>query len=181
MMNRTVLASTLSIASSAFAEESSVVKQNLKNMVASVMSAGKDVLSSVNGIMDDECKTNSRADSDRIVIDGMTLIAYTSPSVLSVEKTGDMQYKVTLALRNNSDTVVRLTHLNELSNLQLLDKYGFIGTLEAPLTLQQSDITIPAKAAVKARYTFDNLDETPAILRLYGEEIIVPTVKPSIK
>ncbi|AHG22340.1 hypothetical protein Z042_24095 [Chania multitudinisentens RB-25] len=176
-MKKIVFIFTLIAAFPALAEETGVVKDGIKSVVSGVITAGKDALSGVKDGVDDGRQSGSSIDGAIVVMDKDALAKYVATSVTAIEKVADQEYKITLALRNNTDKIVRLANLNERNSLLLLDKEGFISPPKTALLPGESDITIPEKAAVKVRYIFAGIEDTPATLRLYGMDITVPAVE----
>ncbi len=177
MKKDALLLALLLISPAVLAESGSLVKESVKSLISSTVSAGKEAISGVNDGINDGRKTGSSTDGAVVITDQADLQQYVTTSIISVEKLGDMEYKITLALRNSSDKIVRLTNLAEQKSLVLLDKEGFASQLKSPLVPAESDITIPEKAAIKARYIFDKVEGEPAILRLYGMDIQVTPAK----
>ncbi|MBK5072372.1 hypothetical protein I2492_04995 [Budviciaceae bacterium CWB-B4] len=173
-MKKAVFALAIFMSLPALAEDSSVVKDSIKSTVSGVIAAGKDALSGVKDGVDDGRQSGSSIDGAVIVTDKENLTKYVTVSVLSAEKVANQEYKLTLALRNNTDKIVRLSNLNESKSLILIDKDGFISSLKTPLTPGEFDITIPENAGVKQRYVFGGVEDVPATLRLYGMDIAVP-------
>lgn len=176
-MKKSVLALVLvMVAAGAKAEETAVVKDSVKSVVSGVIASGKDALSGLKDGVDDGRQSGSSVDGAIIVTDKDNLVKNVTASVSSIEKVAAQEYKVTLSLRNKTDKIVRLSNLNESKSLMLLDKEGFVSSLKTALLPGESDITIPENAAVRARYVFAGVEDTPAMLRLYGFEIPVPAV-----
>lgn len=177
-MKKSVLALVLIIvaAPGVKAEEVAVVKDSVKSVVSGVIASGKDALSGLKDGVDDGRQSGSSVDGAIIVTDKDNLVKNVTASVSSVEKVAAQEYKVTLSLRNKTDKIMRLSNLNESKSLMLLDKEGFVSSLKTALLPGESDITIPENAAVRVRYVFAGVEETPAMLRLYGFEIPLPAV-----
>ena len=93
--------------------------------------------------------------------------------VLNYESLGDNKYLITTAIKNNADSAIRLTNLNDRNNIFILDSDGFT----AYMNKIQSDITIPKKSASKVRFEFIDSESKPTTLRLYGYDINIPDVK----
>ncbi|KEY57393.1 hypothetical protein [Serratia sp. DD3] len=176
-MKKTILALTLLISVPALAEDAATIKDGVKGFVSGLVSTGKDTLSGVKSGIDDGRKTGESVDSATIITEKEGLNKFIEASVLSATKVGEKEskeYEVTLALRNKSDKPVRLTNLNEANSLVLLDASGFASLLKTSLSPSAAEVMVPASAAVKVRYTFTNVEDAPALLRLYGVNITVP-------
>ncbi|WP_337237840.1 hypothetical protein, partial [Proteus faecis] len=78
----------------------------------------------------------------------------TTVRVLSVESTGGNNYLVTLAVKNNSDSLIRLTNLNEKKNIYAIDADDFVAYLGGI----QEDVNIPSKTAIKLRLIFKDAE-----------------------
>ncbi|CAI1114703.1 Uncharacterised protein [Serratia fonticola] len=158
------------------AEETAVVKDSVKSVVSGVIASGKDALSGLKDGVDDGRQSGSSIDGAIIVTDKDNLVKNVTASVSAIEKVAAQEYKVTLSLRNKTDKIVRLSNLNESKSLMLLDKEGFVSPLKTALVPGDANITIPENAAVRVRYVFADVEDTPAMLRLYGLDIPVPAV-----
>lgn len=173
-MKKIILAAALLSLSSVAVAESSSLKEGVRGVVSGVVSSGKDAISGVKDGIDDGRKSGDSIDGAVIITTKDALQAYVTVSVLSVEKLNATEYKLTLAIRNNSDKTVRLTNLYEQKSLQLLDKDGFVSYVKYLVNSAESDITVPEKAAVRARYTFSEVEGVPAVFRLYGMDVNIP-------
>lgn len=171
-MKKSAIALGLLVACYAQAEEG-MLKDGVKGTVSGIIAAGKDVLSGAKDGVDDGRKSGESVDGALLVNDRDSLKKYLGVSARTVEKTGDQEYQITLALRNDTDKIVRLTNLQERKSLQLLDKEGFVAYLKTP----HPDVTVPEKAAVRERFVFVQQEETPVTLRIYGMDIPLPPVK----
>ncbi|QXN64233.1 MULTISPECIES: hypothetical protein [Serratia] len=158
------------------AEETAVVKDSVKSVVSGVIASGKDALSGLKDGVDDGRQSGSSIDGAIIVTDKDNLVKNVTASVSAIEKVALQEYKVTLSLRNKTNKIVRLSNLNESKSLMLLDKEGFVSPLKTALVPGDANITIPENAAVRVRYVFADVEDTPAMLRLYGLDIPVPAV-----
>ena len=88
--------------------------------------------------------------------------------ILSVIKDGE-EYKVTVAFKNKTDQLIRITNLNEQESLQLQDSDGFSVFSSCPI----GDINIPRKSAVKSVFVFP-ADGTPKTLKIFEIEMEIP-------
>lgn len=165
-MKKTIFLLTLALSVPVWAEESAI-KQGIKGTVSDLVSAGKEAIAGGKQGIDEGRQSGTSVDGAVIIVDAEKLKQYATVNVLSTEDLGGGDYKLTLALRNTSKETIRLSNLGERNSLQLLDEDGFVSFLKT-LPLEKSDITIPANAAVKQRYVFGNVEDKPAVFRLYG-------------
>ena len=175
-MKKLILAVTFLAVSPMVIADSSSIKEGVRSVVSGVVSSGKDAISGVKDGIEDGRKSGESVDGALIIADKDILQKYVTSSVQSVEKLSATEYRVTLAFRNNSDKIVRLTNLSEQKSLQLLDKDGFVSYLKSLARPIESDVTIPEKAATRVRYDFSDVEGVPSTLRLYGMEISLPAV-----
>lgn len=148
-----------------YSEENSNVTKAVSSVVSGVVSTGKNVLKGVKEGIDTGRKDGTSIDNAFIIYDREQFEKNIKAEVLSVIKDQD-EYKVTVALKNETEQMVRLTNLNEQKSLQLLDTDGFSVFSLCPV----GDISIPKKSAVKSNFTFP-ADGTPQILKIYESEI----------
>ncbi|MEQ4925016.1 hypothetical protein [Proteus hauseri] len=169
-MKKILIASTMLImASSAFAaaeQESSAIKEGVKVFTSSITTASKDALSGIKDGVDEGRKSGSSVDGAVIIYDKDNLSKYTTIKTLSIEPVGENRHLVTLAVKNTSDSLIRLTNLNEKMNLYVLDGDDFVAYLATP----HEDISIPAKTATKLRLEFKDTESEPVKMRLYEYE-----------
>ena len=148
-----------------YSEENSNVTKAVSSVVSGVVSTGKNVLKGVKEGIDTGRKDGTSIDNAFIIYDREQFEKNIKVEVLSVTKDQE-EYKVTVALKNETEQMVRLTNLNEQKSLQLLDTDGFSVFSLCPV----GDISIPKKSAVKSNFTFP-ADGTPQILKIYESEI----------
>ena len=148
-----------------YSEENSNVTKAVSSVVSGVVSTGKNVLKGVKEGIDTGRKDGTSIDNAFIIYDREQFEKNIKAEVLSVTKDQD-EYKVTVALKNETEQMVRLTNLNEQKSLQLLDTDGFSVFSLCPV----GDISIPKKSAVKSNFTFP-ADGIPQILKIYESEI----------
>ena len=148
-----------------YSEENSNVTKAVSSVVSGVVSTGKNVLKGVKEGIDTGRKDGTSIDNAFIIYDREQFEKNIKAEVLSVTKDQE-EYKVTVALKNETEQMVRLTNLNEQKSLQLLDTDGFSVFSLCPV----GDISIPKKSAVKSNFTFP-ADGTPQILKIYESEI----------
>ena len=148
-----------------YSEENSNVTKAVSSVVSEVVSTGKNVLKGVKEGIDTGRKDGTSIDNAFIIYDREQFEKNIKAEVLSVTKEED-EYKVTVALKNETEQMVRLTNLNEQKSLQLLDTDGFSVFSLCPV----GDISIPKKSAVKSNFRFP-ADGTPQILKIYESEI----------
>ena len=151
-----------------YAEEKSNITKAVSSVVSEVVSTGKDVLKGVKEGIDTGRKEGTSIDNASIIYDREQLEKNVEVKVLSVIKDGS-EYKVTVALKNKTDQLIRITNLNEQEALQLLDTNGF-----SVFSLYSvRDINIPKKSAVKNTFVFP-ADGTPKILKIFEIEMEIP-------
>ena len=148
-----------------YSEENSNVTKAVSSVVSGVVSTGKNVLKGVKEGIDTGRKDGTSIDNAFIIYDREQFEKNIKVEVLSVTKDQE-EYKVTVALKNETEQMVRLTNLNEQKSLQLLDTDGFSVFSLCPV----GDISIPKKSAVKSNFRFP-ADGTPQILKIYESEI----------
>ena len=148
-----------------YSEENSNVTKAVSSVVSGVVSTGKNVLKGVKEGIDTGRKDGTSIDNAFIIYDREQFEKNIKAEVLSVTKDQE-GYKVIVALRNETEQMVRLTNLNEQKSLQLLDTDGFSVFSLCPV----GDISIPKKSAVKSNFRFP-ADGTPQILKIYESEI----------
>ena len=164
-MKKIVVVLGLFLSMASYAEEQSNVINAVSSVVSGVVSTGKDVLKGVKEGIDTGRKEGTSIDDASIIYDREQLQKNVEVKILSVIKDGG-EYKVTVALKNKTDKLIRITNLNEQETLQLLDTDGFSVFSLCPV----GDISIPKKSAVKSNFTFP-ADGTPQILKIYESEI----------
>ena len=148
-----------------YSEENSNVTKAVSSVVSGVVSTGKNVLKGVKEGIDTGRKDGTSIDNAFIIYDREQFEKNIKAEVLSVTKDQE-EYKVTVALKNETEQMVRLTNLNEQKSLQLLDTDGFSVFALYPT----GDINIPKKSAVKSIFIFP-ADGTPKMLKIYESEI----------
>ena len=149
-----------------YAEEKSNITKAVSSVVSEVVSTGKDVLKGVKEGIDTGRKDGTSIDDAFIIYDREQFEEKVKAEVLSVTKDEEEGYKVTVALKNKTDQLLRITNLNEQKSLQLLDTDGFSVFASYPVR----DISIPKKSAVKSIFIFP-ADGTPKVLKIYESEI----------
>lgn len=161
-----VLGLVLSMAS--YAEEQSDVINAVSSVVSGVVSTGKDVLKGVKEGIDTGRKEGTSIDNAFIIYDREQLQKNVEVKILSVIKDGE-EYKVTVAFKNKTDQLIRITNLNEQEALQLLDTDGF-----SVFSLYSvRDINIPKRSAVKSIFVFP-ADGTPKTFKIFEIEMKIP-------
>ncbi|MFT0213291.1 hypothetical protein VQ643_11910 [Pseudomonas sp. F1_0610] len=172
IMKKTVLACALILAASnvlAADEEKSSIRDTVKSFTSSVTAAGKDALAGASEGIDEGRKSGTSVDGALIIYDKENLAKYSAIKVLSVEEVDSSTFAVTLAVKNTSDTVIRLTNLHQQSNLYMLDADDFVAYLDSP----QTDVTLPAKTATKLRLKFVKAEGKPVVVRIYDYDVKV--------
>lgn len=171
-MKKIIIVTGLLVSCFAHAEEG-LVKDGIKSVVSGLIATGKDVLSGTKDGVDEGRKSGASLDGATVINDGDALKKYLSVSALSVEQLAAQEYQVTLALRNDTDNIIRLANLEERKSIQLMDKDGFVAYLKTP----HLPVTIPKKAALRERFIFAQQEAVPTTLRLYGVDIALPMPK----
>ena len=143
-MKKIVVVLGLFLSMASYAEEQSNVINAVSSVVSGVVSTGKDVLKGVKEGIDTGRKEGTSIDDASIIYDREQLQKNVEVKILSVIKDGG-EYKVTVALKNKTDKLIRITNLNEQETLQLLDTDGF-----SVFSLYSvRDINIPKKGSRK--------------------------------
>lgn len=158
------------------AAEESLTKKGVKEFMSGVVSTGKDIVSGAEAGVEQGRKTGESTDGAVLVSTREELAELLNVSVLKLENVGDGIFKVTLAIRNENEFPVRITELNEMKAVVLLDSDGFAYTLTSP-ELQGMDVTVLGRAATKTSYTFIKVEGTPAIFRLLGQDYPISASK----
>lgn len=151
-------------------EESSVIKDGVRSITSSITSSSKDALSGIQEGLNEGRASGSSVDGAIIIYDKENLVKYLEIKVLNHKSLGDNKYLITIAIKNNSDSAIRLTNLNDRNNIFILDSDGFT----AYMNEIQNDITIPKKSASKVRFEFIDSESKPTTLRLYEYDINIP-------
>ncbi|HEM7134700.1 TPA: hypothetical protein U2I51_004224 [Providencia rettgeri] len=150
--------------------ESSVIKDGVKSITSSITSSSKDALSGIQEGLNEGRASGSSVDGAIIIYDKENLAKNLDIKVLECKSLGENKYLITTAIKNNSDSAIRLTNLNDRNNIFILDSDGFTAYMRGI----QNDITIPQKSASKARFEFIDSESKPKTLRLYGYDIDIP-------
>ena len=167
-MKKLVLVLGLVLSMVSYAEEQSDVINAVSSVVSGVVSTGKDVLKGVKEGIDTGRKEGTSIDNASIIYDREQLQKNVEFKILSVIKDGE-EYKVTVAFKNKTDQLIRITNLNEQEALQLLDTDGF-----SVFSLYSvRDINIPKRSAVKSIFVFP-ADGTPKTLKIFEIEMEIP-------
>ena len=111
-MKKLVLVLGLLLSMASYAEEQSNVINAVSSVVSEVVSTGKDVLKGVKEGIDTGRKEGTSIDNAYIVSDREQLEKNVDVKVISVIKDGG-EYKLTVALKNKTDQLIRITNLNE--------------------------------------------------------------------
>lgn len=149
--------------------DTSLIKDGMKSITSSITSSSKDALSGFKEGIDEGRASGSSVDG--AILENLN--KYTEIKVLKSEKTADTEYLLTLAIKNKSESAIRLTNFDDKNNIYILDQDGFTSYLNGV----QSDISIPKRAASKVKLKFSEVDDAPSILRLYDLDVKVPPVK----
>lgn len=168
-MKKFVFIFGLLVSMAPYAQEQSNVVNAVSSVVSGVVSTGKDVLKGVKQGIDTGRKDGTSIDNAFIITDREQFEKNVIAEVLSVTKDDEKAYKVTVALKNKTEQLIRITNLDEQKSLQLLDTDGFSVFALYPV----SDISIPQKSAVKSVFRFP-ADGTPKILKIYEMDLEIP-------
>lgn len=141
-------------------------KRGGKTFTSNLTIVSKDDLSGLMDGIDEGRQSGSSVDGAAIIYDKDNLKKYTTVRTLFVESIGGNNYLVILAVKNNSDSLIRLTSLNEKKNIYAKDADDFVEYLGGI----QEDVNIPSKTAIKLRLIFKDADDEPVKLRFYDEE-----------
>lgn len=79
---------------------------------------------------------------------------------------------LTVAIRNPNEFPVRITNLNDMRNVVLLDKDGFSYSLNQPVE-QGKDVTALGRSATRMRYTFSGLEGQQDVFRFLDNDIMI--------
>lgn len=151
-------------------EESSTIKDGVRSITSAITSSSKNALSGIQEGLNEGRSSGSSVDGAIVIHDKENLVKFLEIKVLKSESLGDNKYLITTAIKNDSDSAIRLTNLNEKNNIFIVDSDGFT----AYMNEIQSDITIPKKSSSKVRFEFIDSENKPATLRLYGYDINIP-------
>ncbi|UQZ89722.1 hypothetical protein C4J81_11100 [Deltaproteobacteria bacterium Smac51] len=156
------------------------VKSAVSGVVSGTVSTGKDVLSGITEGIDDGRKSGDSLDGARIISNKDELNALLKLRSTKVEELEPGNFQVTLAIQNDNDFLVRVTRLNELGSVVLIDDEGFSYPLKE-VTSQGGDVTALAKSATRARYVFRDVESPPKFLRFMDVDVTLPQAKAAAK
>jgi hypothetical protein len=152
------------------------VQNTLKEVMSEMLSITGDMTSGMASGMQDGAKQIQEqldgADGVRLVRNKDDLANLLQLNVLQLEPIGDGKYKLNMAIRNTNEFPVRLVNLRYAQAILLLDVEGFAYALKNPAE-QGANITVPARAAVRASYTFEDVQAAPAVVRLHDTDFMI--------
>ncbi|GHU05048.1 hypothetical protein FACS1894205_4320 [Alphaproteobacteria bacterium] len=149
------------------------LKDAISDMVTIMTGVAADMSQ---GVQDGARKVQEQldgADGVRLIGKKDDLASLVRVDVLKVERPGEKRCKVTLAVRNDNDFPVRLVNLRYAQSVVLLDAEGFAYVLRNPAE-QGANITVPARASIRANFVFEDVEGTPSILRLHDVDFRIP-------
>ena len=152
-------------------------RKDLKGVISEMMTTMTGVAAGMSeGIQDGVRKGKELLDgSDGVRSIGKKedMAALSQSHILKLENAGEGRYKVTLAVRNSNDFPVRIVNLGYDQSIVLLDTEGFAYLLKNPAE-QGANITAPARASVRASFTFEGVEGTPSVIRLHDTDFKIP-------
>lgn len=170
-----LLALTVMSFSSVSADEKkgSAVKSGVKSLVSDTVSAGKDIMSGISEGVDEGRSETESSDKARVAANKEDLAKLSLTfDVTKVEYLNEDNSRVqlTVALKNPNDFPVRLTNLNELRNVVLLDEEGFSYSLDK-MASQSRDVTALGRSATRLRFIFSGLEAKADTFRFFETDV----------
>ncbi len=164
--------STLLMTTCVVADEGSAIKDSAKSAVSSAISAGKNLLGGITEGVTDGRESAQGVDGARVVSNRDQMHDVVQVDVLKMEPAGN-NLRITLGLKNVSETQLRLINLKQTGALLAIDSEGYANPLLAGLE-NPDEVTIPAKAGVRQTFTFAGPMEKGASVRLWGQDFAIP-------
>jgi hypothetical protein len=170
-----LLTTSLSVYGKDEGDNKSVVREAMKKATSTVTSSVKNTVSGIADGLEEGRKEGGSVDNAVIVNDRAGLTASLEVKALSLEERKEKAdgkksaYVVTVALKNDLDVPVRLTNLFERGVVLLIDADGF-----ATNSPGSPDVTVPAKAAIKTSFDFNDVEGKPASIRLHEQDFKLP-------
>jgi len=149
------------------------LRDNVRSVVDSVVSAGKDVVTGVSQGVESALSDAERKANLKIVSDRETLEKLLTVTVLRNEKIEGQTFRITLGLHNQNDFPVRLARLGELSSVVLLDQDDYAYVLPDAKE-QGKDVVVLAKSRTRVRFTFTRIEGKPAVIRIFNKDYKLP-------
>mgnify|MGYP003701501075 FL=1 len=149
------------------------LRESVRSVVDSVVSAGKDVVTGVSQGVESALDQAEGARNAQAVSYKQSLAKLLEISALGSEQLGDRSFKVTLAINNQHEYPVRITRLWDVTSVVLLDSEGYSYVLANPKE-QGKDVIVLGKSRTRVRFTFDGVEGRPALLRLFDTDIVLP-------
>lgn len=166
-MKKTLTCTFILLTSVSMAQE--LTKEQAANDVRQFISESKGIISGIKeGITEGRVEGES-TDGAIIIRDQETFDKHLSFSVTQYKALSGNKMEVSIALKNSADKPVRLINLDHAQNVILIDKDGFASYLTSNFFSSKDDITIPANAGLRVKWTFSEVEETPSSLRIYGQ------------
>lgn len=146
----------------------SSIKDLTKAAVSSAIAAGKNLLGGVNdGILAGR-ESVQGVDGAVIISSQLQIKDRLTVEVLRSEPVGDRFY-ITLGFKNNMSVPLRLINLNQPDALIAIDQDGYANSLSTGLE-NPVDLTIPPKAAVRQKFSFEGPIKAVITVRIWGQE-----------
>lgn len=155
---------------------SAYAQDNLKDEVASgikqLITNSKDIVDGIQQGLSDSKKSSTYSDQMIIIGDSKGVEKSLTINVSKVKKLDNNRYELTVAIKNSEDKPACLTALDQVDNIMLIDNEGFASRLSDNIAFptNRDDVVLPAKAGLRIKWVFDDVEETPATIRLYGKD-----------
>lgn len=164
-----LLVVSLLLSSGAFAQTPGL-KDEVATDIKQLILNSKSILSGIQEGLSEGSTESDLSNTLLTVNDQTTFAEYLTLSIIKGKALSDNRYELRVAIKNSADQPVRLMNLDDAQNLILIDREGFASHLavDAGSNNQQSAITIPAEAGLRVTWTFAEVEEKPASLRIYG-------------
>lgn len=156
--------------------DSTSLKDEVAAEVRQLISDSKGILSGIQQGISEGRADGESTDQAIIVTDSKTFDKHLKLTISSKMALSGNRYELSVAIKNSSDKPVRLINLGDNQNMILMDKEGFASHLSSGnlfSTSSTSDVTIPAKAGLRVKWVFEEVEGEPALLRIYGKEYSV--------
>ncbi len=158
----------------AFAQETDL-KGEVATDIKQLILNSKSILSGIQEGLSEGGTENDLPNTLLTVNDQTSFAEHLTLSIIKGKALSDNRYELRVAIKNSADQPVRLMNLDDAQNLILIDRDGFASHLVADVGSdnQQSAITIPAEAGLRVTWTFAEVEEKPASLRIYGLTFLI--------
>lgn len=153
----------------AFAQETDL-KGEVATDIKQFILNSKSILSGIQEGLSEEGTQYTNSDMLLTVSDQTSFAEHLTLSILKGKAISGNRYQLRVAIKNSADQPVRLINLDNPQNLILIDREGFASHLSVDENGEQYEpsLTIPAEAGLRVTWTFGEVEEKPASLRLYG-------------